>query len=229
MFLKDVFFPKVCLGCGALGSFLCLNCQKKLKPMKKHTCFYCKKESPFGITHPFCLKKLSIDGVISIFYYNPLMKKIIKNIKYRLVKEGLDDLCKAIYPFLIDSLGFYKKLFSQAVIQPIPLYKKRFNKRGFNQAKIFSEFLVKIFNLTVVDCLVRKKDTPFLAQLKTKKERFLKIRGAFSLVYKKEEIKDKKIILVDDVITSGATVKEAARVLKTAGAKTIFVFTLAKG
>jgi len=229
MFLKDVFFPKVCLGCGALGSFLCPNCQKKLKPIKKPVCFYCKKDSPFGITHPSCLKKLSIDGVISIFYYNPLMKKIIKNIKYRLVREVFDDLFKIIYPFFLGNLRLYKNLFSQGLIQPIPLHKKRFNKRGFNQAKIFSEFLAKIFNLTVVDFLVRKKDTPFLAQLKTKKERFLNIRGAFSLVGKKEEIKDKKIILVDDVITSGATIKEAAKVLKKAGAKTIFVFTLAKG
>ncbi|MGB9707170.1 MAG: phosphoribosyltransferase family protein [Microgenomates group bacterium] len=227
MFLKEIIFPKFCLGCGAIGSYLCLNCRKKIKPANSNRCFYCKKLSYNGLTHAFCLKNLSIDGFFSVFYYNCFLKKIIKNIKYQLAKEIIYELLETTSPYLLNNLGFYKKLFTNAKIQPIPLAKERFNKRGFNQAQIIGKFFSHIFNLPLIDVLERKKSTPYLSQTKDKKERVLIMRGAFAL--KKNIIfKEKKIIIVDDILTTGATVKEAARVLKRNKVEKVYVFTLAR-
>ncbi|MFN4212886.1 MAG: ComF family protein [Microgenomates group bacterium] len=227
MFLKDIFFPKVCLGCGFLGSYLCLQCSRKLKLIEKDRCLYCHEASLLGLTHPSCCKKLSIDAIFSLFYYDELMKKIIKNIKYKLATDVFDDLFAAVFSQAMERLRFYKKLTGGFLIQPIPLHPARQGKRGFNQAQVIGEFLGKFLKLPVVNFLQRKKPTSFLAQIKNKKERYLQIRGAFA-VKDKSLVFNKKIILVDDVVTTGSTVKEAGKSLKRAGAKIVYVFSLAK-
>ena len=87
MFLTDLLFPKFCLGCGSIGVYLFLSFQNKLKPIEQDVCLYCKKPSFFGLTHLSCQKKLNIDGLLTLYYYGPILKKIIKNIKYRLATE----------------------------------------------------------------------------------------------------------------------------------------------
>ncbi len=224
----DFLFPKACLSCGFLGSYICLNCRYQLKPIEKDRCLYCHSSSPLGLTHPSCSRKLSIDGAISIFYYNETMRKIIKNIKYHLVRQAFSELFIIVSQQIIERIRLYKELFNNCLIQPIPLHSSRLRKRGFNQAQIISDFLSKILGLSIVDFLERKKATHFLAQMATKKERYFETRGAF-IIKNKPQLFNKNILLVDDIITSGATVKEAGRTLKKAGAKKIYVFTLAKG
>ncbi len=228
MFISDFIFPKACLNCGYLGSYICLDCRYKLKPVSKESCLYCQSFSPLGLTHISCSKKLSIDGLVSLFYYNEVMKKIIKNIKYRLVTKAFDDLFAVINHQMIEKLMLYKRIFKQCLIQPIPLHKSRFNTRGFNQAQIIADFLGKNFNLPVVNFLERKKPTPSLAGITNKKERYFRIQGAF-IVKDKLQVLGKRFILVDDVVTSGATVKEACKALKRSGALNVYVFSLSRG
>ncbi len=228
MFFKDLLFPKFCLGCGYIGVYLCSSCQNKLRPIKQDVCLCCKKSSFFGLTHPSCRRKFNIDGLIALYYYSPILKKIIKNIKYRLATEVWQEFYQIIKPEVIKKLGFYKKLSSNFIIQPIPLTKNKYNERGFNQAKIISVFFQKFLNYPIVDLLVRKKETLAQAQLESLGKRYQNVRGAFQVVDKKY-LNNKKVILVDDVVTSGSTVKEAARVLKRAGVKKVYVLALAKG
>lgn len=228
MSFLDFLFPKICLGCGFLGSYFCLDCRHNLRLVEKDCCFYCRSFSLLGLTHPSCSKKLSIDGFLPFFYYNDLMKKIIKNIKYQLVREAFNDLFDTIAPLVVNKLGSYKNLFANCFLQPVPLHPSRLSRRGFNQAQIIADFFGKILKLPVVDFLKRKKSTFPLASLRGKKKRYLEIRGAFA-VKDMVKIVNKEIILVDDVVTTGSTVKEAARVLKKAGAAKVYVFSLAKG
>ena len=225
MFLADLFFPKFCLGCGYIGVYLCPSCFKKLEPIKLDTCLYCKKPSLFGLTHFNCIRKLNVDGLLAIYHYNPILKKIIKNIKYRLATEVWQEFYKIIEPQVITKLGFYKKLSIYFVIQPIPLSKIKYNERGFNQAKIISVFFQKFLHFPIIDLLIRKKEISAQAQIKNKKERYLNIKGTFVAL----QCVPSNIILVDDVVTSGSTVKEAVKVLKEAGAKKVYVLALAKG
>lgn len=227
MSLVDLLFPRVCLGCGYLGALLCLNCQKKLKYVEKPTCLYCQKSSYFGLTHPACQKRFGIDGLEAVFYYNDILKKIIKNIKYRLVTQALEELFLVIEPERLKNFFFYQELGDHYFIQPVPLHPRRKTTRGFNQAEIIAAFFNKFLRATAGDFLIRIKETMPQAAITENKKRYLNIRGAFKATG--EKIKGKNIILIDDVVTTGGTVKEAARILKLAGAKRVFVLALAKG
>src|SRR5574340_1124817 len=110
MFLKDLLFPKFCLGCGYLGAYICPKCRQKLRYVESDTCPYCQRPSFFGLTHTGYQKNHSLDSVVSIFYYNDFLKKIIKNIKYRLATEVWNDFCRIIKPENLSKISFYKKL-----------------------------------------------------------------------------------------------------------------------
>lgn len=228
MFLIDLLFPKICLGCGFLGDHICFGCQKKIVLINQDICFYCYKGSILGLTHLFCERKNQLDGCLSFFYYNQVLKKILKNIKYRLVKEAFNTLLSFIgqnqttkkIKLLLKNKKFY--------LQPIPLTVGKNKERGFNQAEVFANHLSSLFGLVITDFLIRKKEKPPQAQIKKRKNRALNVAGVFDAKNKKE-IKGKNLILVDDVVTTGATLKEAARVLKKQGASRVFAITIAKG
>jgi len=228
MTLIDLLFPKFCLGCSHIGSYICNRCFKKLKVIDKPTCLYCHKQSYLGLTHPRCSKKLSIDGVLSIYYYDNLLKKIIKNIKYRLATVVWDEFWKSIPESNIDRLFAYKKIFHEAFIQVVPLSQSKYKLRGFNQAAMITKYFNKVLNFPIINVLKRSHEALAQAQIKSKKTRQKNIRNVF-LTVNKIDIKNKTIILVDDVITTGATLKEASRVLKKAGANKVYALTLAKG
>lgn len=146
--------------------------------------------------------------------------------KYRLAREILNELLNVIPPSSIEPVIWYKKYVLSLFISPIPLHSQRLKERGFNQADYIVNFLQKFLFLKRGDFLSRKKKTPPQAFLQNKKERFSNIRGAFVL---KKIPSTGSILLVDDVVTSGATVREATRVLKKGGVLKVFVFALAKG
>jgi ComF family protein len=112
-------------------------------------------------------------------------------------------------------------------IIPVPLHPKRLRKRGFNQAVILGKALAKKTGRKIsVRALGRIRNTAPQVQL-DQEERQLNMRGAF-VVKKRSVVQDKRLLLVDDVFTTGATVNECAKVLKNAGARAVFVLTLAR-
>jgi len=229
--LKNVFFPKICFGCGRLGSYLCPSCINKLRLINKDVCPYCQRGSYFGLTHPTCRRWRGLDGLKSFFYYDNLVKKIVKNIKYQLVTEAIDDLWQAISREKIEELFFYKQLAKDFIFIPVPLHRKKERKRGFNQAKELVKFFAKILNFSINNKLIIKvKDTKPQVELEKPEDRYKNILGAFSLVknVKVEQIKGKKFIIFDDVWTTGWTIKEIAKVFKKTGAAKVFALTIAR-
>ncbi len=228
MGLIDFLFPRFCLGCSRPGAYICRRCFKKLKTPKKTYCLYCKKQSYLGLTHPGCLQKLYVDGALSLFSYYGLMIKIIKNVKYRLATAVFEELLNGIGPEYLDKLFAAKKLFLGATIQSTPLTKSKLKSRGFNQADMVAKFFNRILGLEIGNYLVRVKEVLPQANLASSLQRHRNIRDSFK-IRPGAKVKNKKIVLVDDVITSGATVKEAARVLKKGGAAKVYVLSLAQG
>ena len=214
--------------CKKLGSYICLSCQKKLVVFNRDMCFYCKKTSLFGLTHPCCKRVKGVDGCVFIYVYNNELKKIIKSLKYRLVRKGLKELLEISSDEIYNKLTRLIKLYKNIILSPTPLYKSRLNKRGFNQAEDICLFIKDHFKIPIEQFLSRKKDTKPQATIKGLKQRYLNIRGAFTVV-NQQKIKDKNIILVYDVVTSGSTVREACLKLKQNKASHVFVFALAKG
>lgn len=199
--------------------------------IEKDRCLYCGRSSLFGLTHPVCQRRYGIDGLVSIFFYNGFLQKIIKTIKYRLATDAWEDLSKTIDPHKLAKLSFFKQIKKELgllYLQPIPLHIYRMQIRGFNQAQIIAEFFQRILSIPSSSVLTRNKPTRPQAELQKGKERFLNMRRAFE-VKEIENISNNNYILVDDVVTTGATLKEAARVLKLNGAEQVFALTLARG
>lgn len=228
MLFKDILFPKFCLGCNLAGVYFCHNCVKKLNLVKKDICFFCQKPSYYGLTHLSCLKKFPVDGVISFFLYDNFFKKIIKDIKYRGAYEIWKEFIKAVSTPVFQKINFYKNLPEAFFLQPLPLHQKKLKERGFNQAILLTNFFNQFLNFPVGNFLARKKETLSQAQMKTKKERYFNIKGSFKAL-NKEKIVGKNFILIDDVITTGNTLKEATKLLKKAGAKKVYALVLARG
>lgn len=229
MVFIDLFFPKFCFGCATPGTYLCVSCQKKLVFADYDICFYCKKASYLGFTHPGCKRQFGVDGFLAVCLYNSLLKRIIKTIKYRLAKEVLTDLLNIIItPAVIQKLKFYQRKDSQLFLQPVPLHVKRKRIRGFNQAELIAKNIGKHLNTPLVDLIIRRINTLAQAQLSRGRDRYFNIQGAFSLKNSKKTIQA-DILLIDDVVTSGATIREATRVLKKQIKGKVFVFALAKG
>lgn len=214
----DFLFPKQCVSCKSFGSYLCKDCVEKIEYLQTQTCAYCYKGAISGQTHPKCIKRYGLDGVLSFTNYQTPIKEIVKSLKYRFNTDLLEDI-SAKLKFEIE---FPKEV--GALLLPIPLAKSRKNYRGFNQAEVLGKIVAKKLGLDYrKDLLERIRQTKTQVGL-TKKEREENVKGAFIV---RSELREKFVFVFDDVWTSGSTLKEAALVLKKAGAKQVCGLTLA--
>jgi ComF family protein len=221
--LIDLAFPRRCILCGAFGLFLCRSCMQKLPTADIQKCVKCTKTSPFGKTHSDCLSKKCLDGLVSAMpYKNPAVKTVIEVFKYKFVEGLSDDLSRIMY----DKICNYELLefFKDFTITPVPLHKTRHRWRGFNQSALLAFSLNKKLKTEYdPDLVVRIKNTRPQVELNAE-QRKENIKGAFTVTKKSP---NKKVLLVDDVITTGSTLNELSRVLKKSGVTEVWSLTLA--
>ena len=225
--LLDIIFPKRCIGCKKFGDYLCSNCFPKLSYAEYSLCFICQRGTLDGRTHPRCRSATTIDGVFVGLVYNNISRRLITALKYR---PYLADLA----PYLTDILAeqliqnelFVTSLSPDSIFVPVPLHASRLRQRGYNQSELLGKALAKKFSLKCLPLLERTRKTKSQVGL-NKEERRKNMHDAFSI--KKGATLPKVVFLVDDVVTSGATLLEAARVLKKAGVKEVYGIALAHG
>jgi len=235
-YVLDILFPIQCLGCGREGAWICKECFENISLNIESVCPFCGKSSPFGRVCFSCQGKYYLKGVmVASTYDNKILKNMIQAFKYNFVRS----LAKPLGQILINFLEETRKInFSSedvgilqnpqgVLLIPIPLHRKRFLERDFNQAELLAIEVANRFGFKLSsDILKRLRYTP--PQVKLKREaREENIKRAFSCVAP-EAVKGKKILLLDDVFTTGATVNECAQVLKKAGAREIWGLVLAK-
>lgn len=221
--LLDLFFPKFCISCRKIGKFICFSCREKIYPVTVDICPSCHKPSLMGYKHSWC--KSEIDGCISLFEYRGLMKTIVKTIKYKLIFSLWEEITEIIPEDRINTLSSFKKQNPNALLQIIPLHEQRLKSRGFNQIEPFQKYLSTILTYKSIKILKRVKNTNPQALIKEKRDRLINIQNAFTVI---SSHKIEKVILLDDIYTTGNTTKEAARTLKESGVKEVFVITLAR-
>ena len=228
--LLDFLFPKRCVSCHQLGGYLCEDCFSKIELIEKPVCPVCQRQAFGGKTHPGCRTQFGLDGLVVACRYQGPVKKAIAKIKYKWTYDIAN-----IFTDLIGANLWKFDLPKDLTLVPVPLHSKRLYWRGFNQARVLAERLAKKFNVPIADTMIRIIETKSQVGLK-KDDRHKNVRGAFVLrlapLAQDEIIADvrgKDIILVDDVFTSGATMAECAKVLKRAGAKTVWAMAVALG
>lgn len=213
--ILDFLFPKKCLGCGTRNVFLCDNCLKLLPLI----------EAPlFGI---------KIDGVKEIFastyYESEIVKKAIRLLKYHGIKSLAKPLANLIYLRLGSAILENAVNPNKSLMIPIPLSQNKLRKRGYNQTKLIGQTLSDKLSISFnSNVLYKIRETLSQVEIKDRSKRIENMLGAF-MVKNPEAVKGKNIILVDDIVTTGATLKDAARALKQAGAKKIIAVVVAKG
>jgi len=214
-FLLNLFFPLACLGCGREGARLCPECFAKLKINPPEA----NRDSRLVADH---LDWIFIAGD----YDDPLLKDLIKKFKYQF-QIGLGE---PLAGFLAEFWRTARRADEFFSIVPIPLTRRRLNWRGFNQAEILARHFCTRFNYELAAGLKRIRHRPPQAELK-ESERLENVSGVFAWSGKNSglNLNGQSLILIDDVTTTGATLNEAARVLREAGAARIYGLVLAKG
>jgi len=232
VFLTDLFLPKRCLSCGQEGGYLCSHCRKTIWPLSDFICPVCEKQSFLGQTHPYCQTKYSLDGLVSFFPYKGLMRTAIGKLKYKFITDLAEDLFVLMKNVVRTKNQFkwLKRFFpkNKTILIPIPLYWQRENWRGFNQSKLLGEKLADYFHWQLRDdILIRQKATQAQVELRAR-QRQKNIQRAFKIKPNIQISQDSKILLFDDVWTTGSTLKEAAKVLKKAGFKKVYGLTICR-
>lgn len=224
-FLLDLFFPIECLGCGQDGKWLCDDCFGKIPLNTSPECPCCKKFSVNNETHPNCRRGFPLDGVLAASIYgSPLVKKIITNLKYNYATGLVEPLVQMMMKQMQFSGIFLEENW---LLAPVPLHRRRLLERGFNQSELFCRRLNDLTGLPWQAALKRQRWTPPQAEL-AEEDRLANVKNAF-LCLDKNLVKNKKLLLVDDVFTTGATMVEGAKVLKAAGAREVWGLVAAKG
>ncbi len=223
----DFLFPKYCVNCRKGGAYICANCFSFLSFDVSMICLVCNKPSLDGLTHPGCKSKYTIDGAFSAINYKGIVKKLIYNFKYKPYLSDLkNSLVELFYESIIQQEIFQKAYKFKPILVPIPLHSKRLRRRGYNHAKLLTIGLSEKLNLPLSEILQRTKETKSQFGLKLK-ERKENLKDAFSL-NTKCSIRNANIFLVDDILTTGSTLLEGAKILKKNGAKKVWGLTLAR-
>jgi len=218
----DSFFPRRCVGCGKVGSFLCPECLGKLPRLLPPLCPNCGRSQASGIVCPDCRQRQTeIDGIRALFRFDEVIRKAIHQLKYRNLK--------AISPCLAELLADYLRANSlpgEALVC-VPLHPRRLRERGYNQSSLLAKELGRRIDLPVIeDCLIRVKQAQPQVRAVDVEERRRNVADAF--VCRDEKVGGKQIILIDDVCTSGATLESCAAALKNKHATSVWGLTLAR-
>lgn len=214
---------EVCLSCETKLGFICDSCLSELPYLKNNICNVCATpmSSVDNLVCGTCLKfPPAFNRIVSFYIYEGVIRKIIQEAKFNKktfyfskLLNIIDNDIKRVIPS------------SYTAIVPIPVSKRRLLERGYNQSLIIAKRLSKILKIPILDdCLVKVKDTPPQTRF-GKEERFKNIKDVFFL---KKNINSDKVIIVDDIVTTTATVREAAKVLKVGGVNEIIVFSLSR-
>lgn len=201
---------------------LCENCYKTLPLIQSNFCTRCGFKFK-GDGNGICLNCKS-----SNFYFDTARSAVVFADK---IVNSIHKFKYAKYKFLATPFSYllYDCLLIQNwnidLICYVPLFGKREKQRGYNQSRELADKLSKLVNLEVCHDIIRTRDTPTQTKL-TRKQRQENVKDCFKLI-NPSQFKNKNILLIDDVFTTGSTTNEISKILKKAGASKVFVLTLA--
>lgn len=228
----DTVFPRTCLCCKEkLGDwqqddFVCRKCISKIKKNLPPFCSSCgrhldKKDFSKNICNSCAKNRLHFDRAFAPCVYDGVIKELIHEFKYR----DKDYLGKSLAKIMADFIKTYElPLDCVDYIVPVPLHDTRLREREFNQAEVLSRHICEEFDKDLITGIIRRSRYTKTQTELNPDERLLNVKQSFHTT---GDLSGKNVLLVDDVLTTGATSSEAAHALKSAGANIVFVLTLA--
>ena len=226
LYLQDLIFPKVCLGCRREGQWLCPVCLEKISLTTVDVCPICKQPSENGLVCRQCRGQSFLDGLWVVADYDDwLVQDLIKALKYDYVAELAVELGRLVQKYFARAAPEREGTF----LLPVPLHRRRLLERGFNQSELIAKSAGKFLQLPLAEPLLRrKKYLPAQAKL-PRPARIVNIKSAFAYNEKFSQAdRGMNLILVDDVYTTGATMQECASVLKKSGFDKVWGLVIAR-
>ncbi len=208
--IDSIFFEEKCANCKKIGKILCTKCIQEL-PKPEH-------DLP--------------SHIYSLFEYrDKTVKKILTDAKYRKKFNGLNIFGPYLESAILDITSEYKELnnYTQIILIPVPISKKRLRTRGYNQAEIIANSIInntKDEYILGVNIIKKIKDRTPQASIHNRKDRLKSPIGTFS-IKNKEILQNSLCIIIDDITTTGGTIKEMRRILLESGALDVFGVTIA--
>jgi ComF family protein len=217
--ILELVFPHFCLGCGKRGVVICDDCLQEVKKIK-NPCQLCGAPQEGPICY-FCKDlNLHFDGARAGGLYEGVLREMLLSFKFR----GKTELEEILSDLMIKAIPPYWKI---DCVLPVPPHKKSLKERGYSTSLILGAGIASSLSLPFYPSLLEwRRDVKRQVGL-GRKERFLNVRGAIGLT-SNEEVKEKKVLLVDDVMTTGATASACALVIKRAKADRVWVLTAAR-
>lgn len=219
--LLNLFFPKVCYGCGNL-----------LADGEMHICTICRHELPltnFHFNNDEPIKKVlygrvNLENATALlrFQKKGIVQQLIHGLKYK----GRESTGKFLGKWLGDELKQIEAYKNIDIVVPVPLHKRKLRKRGYNQVRKFGEEIALALNVPYIDSALRKTTSTNAQVFKKRIARWTGDNGVFKL-QNSHLIKGKHVLLVDDIITTGATIETCVNELLKAGDVKISVATMA--
>ena len=229
-FILDAIFPQSCVQCDREGKCLCSDCFNLIDILEYQFCPVCGKRVIGQNVCKGCVKKTNLDGIFSASPYSDfLVKKAIVRLKY---EPYLKNLSKTLADLIITHFyllhnNHIRGILQDSILIPVPISKDKMKIRNFNQAKeIARELSMKLQLPLFSDVLLKTKSTPQQVGLPLWKRK-KNIKNAF-VIFNSNKIISKKILLIDDVFTTGSTVEECAKTLKDAGAREVYAIVAAR-
>ena len=209
--VSNWIYPTVCGICGKVNSnSLCKKCEIRLN---KELNIYIEKQ----------VSDKYFNELISVFKYEGQIRKLILDYKF----NEKSYLYSTFVNFLLKDKELFEIIKNYDTIVPVPISKKRYKERGYNQSLLIAKEIAKQTNLLLIeDCLFKTKNIVEQSKL-NKEDRENNIKGVYELK-NKQIIYNKKVLLIDDIYTTGSTVNECSKVLRTGIVAKIGVLTLAK-
>ncbi len=209
-YILSLIYPPKCVFCGTVidKSDICEECEKTL-PFTKGDSIYQK--------FPF------VDKCISPLYYKDYVRRAVLRFKF----AGCSCYSRRLGGIMSECAENNLDCGSIDMVSCIPLSRKRMHDRGYNQAELLAKEISKKVGVEYLPTLKKIRHNTAQSTIKDSKQRAANVIGAYRVI-DAEEVKGKYILLVDDVVTTGSTVSECARILKKSGAKAVYCVTLAR-
>lgn len=226
-FVLDFLYPKFCLCCQKnAADFLCAKCHSQIPKFQFDRCPICEKMSPWGKTHEKCQKRFNLNGLtVGVDFNNSKVRQLIHAFKY----QGDFAVAKSLVNLFLQKKmqALPKDFLANIVITFVPLSAHKAKTRGFNQAEILAKEIGHFLKLPVQPLLSRVKYIKAQMSVKKFKERQENVKSAFEILPYDFPL-PKKIILVDDVSTTGSTLEECCLTLKQSGASWVWGVVVAR-
>ena len=218
--LLDLFYPPRCPGCGRVGFTFCDACQARIELPPAPACLRCGQPAETEHLCPTCRATPShLDRITSSAIFAHPLRDAVHDLKYN---DGRS-LARPLGARMAAS--WRQGSFAADVIIPVPLHTSRLAERGYNQSALLARIISQEIGVPIDEsALVRAKTTQQQAMLKAV-ERRENVKDAFSC---RGDVSGKRVVLVDDVCTTGSTLEACAAALRSSGAASVWAFTLAR-